>query len=236
MHGVMEASGSLDTLGVLARSVEDIALYRDVLLGIAPQPIAVIATPPRIGLCRSHVWNEIEPATRKLIENAASALGRAGAAVTDCELPADFSRLNSAHRWISSFEFARTFTYEIENHWDEISDTLRNGRLADGIAGDFDRYMAARELAQECRAHLDELWGDIDVLLTAAAFGEAPIGTAAFAGVPLYQLWTTLHLPAISLPAFKGPNGMPIGAMLLARRHDDRRLFACAQWAWHRLT
>src|SRR6188474_222847 len=35
MHGVMEASGSLDTLGILARSVADIALYRDVLLGIA---------------------------------------------------------------------------------------------------------------------------------------------------------------------------------------------------------
>src|SRR5665213_3036350 len=30
MHGVMEASGSLDTLGILARSVEDVALYRDV--------------------------------------------------------------------------------------------------------------------------------------------------------------------------------------------------------------
>ena len=40
MHGVMEASGSLDTLGILARSVADIALYRDVLLGIPPEPMA----------------------------------------------------------------------------------------------------------------------------------------------------------------------------------------------------
>ena len=40
LHGVMEASGSLDTLGILARSVADIALYRDVLLGIPPEPIA----------------------------------------------------------------------------------------------------------------------------------------------------------------------------------------------------
>ena len=39
MHGVMEASGSLDTLGILSRSVEDIALYRDVLLGIPPEPM-----------------------------------------------------------------------------------------------------------------------------------------------------------------------------------------------------
>ena len=43
MHGVMEASGSLDTLGILSRSVADIALYRDVLLGIPPEPMPTIA-------------------------------------------------------------------------------------------------------------------------------------------------------------------------------------------------
>src|SRR3954463_5306505 len=37
--GVREAAGSLDTLGLLARSIADIALYRDVLLGIEPQPV-----------------------------------------------------------------------------------------------------------------------------------------------------------------------------------------------------
>ncbi len=236
MHGVMEASGSLDTLGILARSVEDVALYRDVLLGIPPEPIPTLNRAPRIGLCRSHVWDQIEPATRKLVEDAAQHLARAGATVTDFELPADFARLNDAHRWISSFEFARTFTWEIENHWDEISDTLRGGRLNDGINGNFERYIAAKETAAECRARLDSLWGDTDVLLTAAAFGEAPVGLAAFAGVPLFQLWTALHVPQISLPVFKGPNNMPIGAMLIAKRHDDRKLFACAQWATSKLT
>src|ERR1041385_7569802 len=57
MHGVMEASGSVDTLGVLARSVEDIALYRDVLLGIEPQPVRDLGRPPRIGFCRTHNWS-----------------------------------------------------------------------------------------------------------------------------------------------------------------------------------
>src|SRR5258707_645115 len=54
MHGVMEASGSLDTLGILARSLEDIALYRDVLLGIPPEPTPKIDR-PHFALCRSHV-------------------------------------------------------------------------------------------------------------------------------------------------------------------------------------
>lgn len=236
LHGVMEASGSLDTLGILARSIGDISLWRDVLLGIPPEPPATLSTLPRIGLCRSHVWEQCEPTTRQLVEDAAQQLARAGAKVTDFELPSVFTKLNDAHRWISSFEFARTFTFEIENHWNEISDTLRGGRLKDGIQGDFERYVASKELAQQCRGRLDALWDDVDVLLTPAAFGEAPVGMAAFAGVPLFQLWTMLHVPQISLPVFKGPAGMPIGAMLIARRHDDRKLFACAQWTWQKLT
>src|SRR4051794_39625294 len=69
MHGVMEASGSLDTLGILARSVADIALYRDVLLGIPPKPMTKIERPPHIALCRSHIWDQFEPSTQALAEN-----------------------------------------------------------------------------------------------------------------------------------------------------------------------
>ena len=175
MHGVMEASGSLDTLGILARSVADIALYRDVLLGIPPEPMPTIER-PHFALCRSHVWDQFEPVTRTLVEDAAIRLARAGARVTEFTLPAEFELLNDAHRSISSFEFARTFTWEIENHWNEISDTLRNGRLHDGLAGSFERYIEAKQLADECRRRLDALLGGIDVLLTPAAFGEAPVG------------------------------------------------------------
>ncbi len=235
MHGVMEASGSLDTLGILSRSVADIALYRDVLLGVPPEPMPKIER-PHFALCRSHVWDQFEPVTQTLIENAAFRLARAGARVTEFTLPAEFELLNDAHRTISSFEFARTFTWEIENHWNEISDTLRGGRLHDGLTGSFERYIEAKKLADECRHRLDALLAGIDVLLTPAAFGEAPVGMPAFAGVPLYQIWTTLHVPCISIPVFKGPAGMPIGAQLIGKRHDDRKLFACAQWAFEKLT
>ncbi len=235
MHGVMEASGSLDTLGILARSVDDIALYRDVMLGIPPEPMPRIER-PHFALCRTHVWEQVEPITRTLVEDAALRLARAGARVTEFTLPAEFEQLNDAHRTISSFEFARTFTWEIENHWNEISDTLRGGRLHDGLAGNFERYIEAKKLADECRRQLDSLITGIDALLTPAAFGEAPRGMLAFAGVPLYQIWTTLHVPATSIPVFKGPVGMPIGAQLIAKRHSDRRLLATAQWAYEKLT
>lgn len=233
--GVKEASGSLDTLGLMARSLEDIALYRDVLLGVEPAPIADNAPAPRIGFCRTHLWPQVEPAIQKLLEDAARKLALAGAKVSDMTLPAEFERIEDAHRWISSFEFSRNFTWEIENHWDEISELLRNGRIKDGLACSFERYCDARGLAQYCRQLLEPVFDDYDVLLTAAAAGEAPVGLDSTGNASLYAIWTTMHVPVITLPVFKGPNGLPVGAQLVAKRDDDRKLFAAARWVYRQL-
>lgn len=236
LHGVMEASGSLDTLGICARSVEDVALYRDVLLGIQPEPISMDGAAPRIGFCRTHIWRQVQPAVQNLVEEAAHRLARQGAHVTDIDLPDEFEALTDAHRWISSFEFVRNLTYEIEEHWERISDTLRGGRIADGFKCSFDHYLRMVDLAERCRHQMDRIWEDCDVLLSASAISEAPVGWDAFAGADLYKMWTVLHVPAITLPVFNGPNGMPVGLQLFARRHNDRALFAHALWAYRQLT
>ena len=235
LHGVMEASASVDTLGILARSLDDVALYRDVLLGIPPVAIERPTRPPRIGFCRTHNWDQNEPSTRKSLEDAAQTLSRAGADVRDVELPPHFSGLNAAHRWITSFEFSRTFTWEIEHHWDEISDTLRGGRIKDGFSVPIETYHEMKALAERCRGETDTLFADYDILLSASAFGEAPLGWSAFVGVPVFQMWTLLHVPSITLPVFKGPHGMPVGAQLIARRRNDRGLFAASQWVQQHL-
>ena len=45
-----------------------------------------------------------------------------------------------------------------------------------------------------------------------------------------------LHLPALTIPAFKGPRGLPIGPQLIGKWSDDRRLIAAAKWIVARLT
>jgi amidase len=234
--GVKEAAGSLDTLGLLARSIEDIALYRDVLLGSAPEPLPDTTPAPRIGFCRTHFWSRVEPETQQLIEDAARKLRRAGATLVDVELPADFSDIEDVHLAISSYEFSRNFTWEIQNHWDEISETLRNGRLADGLACTFDRYRQARDTADRCRKLLPKAFSDCDVLLTPAAAGEAPVGLNATGDASFCIIWTTNHVPCVTLPVFQGPHGLPIGLQLVARRNADRVLFSAARWVYRALT
>ncbi len=228
LSGVREAAGSLDTLGLIARSIEDIALYRDVLLGVAPQPVPEHTGTLRVGFCRTHLWPQVEPHTQQLFEDAAKKLARAGFDVRDADLPADFERLMDAHLAISSFEFSRNFTYEIEHHWEKISTTLRENRLKSGLECSFERYSEARVFAAQCRREFAGVVENYDVLLTASATGEAPVGLNATGHANNCLIWTTLHVPSVTMPVFKGPHGLPVGAQIIGKANGDRALFAAA--------
>jgi len=207
-----------------------------VLLGIEPARLPDEAGPPRIGFCRPYFWDRLEAATQKLLEDGARRLARAGAKVEEVILPAaDFEVLEAAHRWISGFEMARNLAWEIEHHWDRISERFREGRLKDGLACSYERYCEMRALVERSRERLAPLMEPHDVLFAPAAVGEAPVGMQPVPHPYVYMIWTTMHVPSITLPVFEGPSGLPIGAQLVAKRCDDRRLLAFARWAYRTL-
>lgn len=234
--GVKEAAGSFDTLGLFARSIEDVALHRDVLLGSAPVPLDEMPHAPRIALCRTHFWPLLDHSTQTLLERAAEQLGRAGAAVSELELPPIFADAAEARGLVAGYEFALNYTWEIEHHWDKLSETLRNGRIRDGASCSYQAYVEARDVIERCRAFMGQLLHEYDVVLTAPATGEAPVGFATTGSSKPALIWTTMHLPAISVPAFKGSDGMPVGALVVGKRSRDRDLLSAARWIHRTLT
>jgi amidase len=232
--GVMEAAGSFDALGLMARSVEDIHLYRSVLVGVPEVAMERLALAGlRVGVARTAFWDECEPETRRAVEDCAAALGRAGARVSDVDLPAGFDAIPEAHRWVSSFEFVRNRAWEIDHHWDRISEPLRGARIADGMGCSFARYDASRATLRDCALQLDDLQRDVDVLLTPAAAGEAPVGLQSTGNASFSTLWTALNVPAVTLPMARGAHGMPIGLQWIGSRWADDRLLATARAVAH---
>ena len=231
LAGVMEAAGSVDTLGLIARSVEDIALYRDVLIDIPHQPLpATPCAPPRVGVCKTQFWEETDDATKRAIESCAQAMAKAGARVTAFRLPASFDPIDEIHQRISSFEFARNRAWEINHHYDEISQTLRENRLRHGLAYSFEQYREARAAGEKLRLELDDIFHDYDVILTPSAPGVPPVGLNATGSAAFSSIWTVCHNPSMTLPLFSGTNGLPIGVQLVTTRDSDRYLFEAARW------
>jgi Asp-tRNA(Asn)/Glu-tRNA(Gln) amidotransferase A subunit family amidase len=83
---------------------------------------------------------------------------------------------------------------------------------------------------------MSSIQADFDILLTACATGEAPVGFATTGIAKLALIWTTMHVPAMSVPVFTGPAGMPIPVYLVGKRSQDREFFAHARWVQRALT
>ena len=231
--GIKFAAESLDTIGLHARNLEDVVLVRDVLTGREPAGIAALFGPPRIGVCRTHLWHLAEPETVAAVEEASDALVRAGAAVDEVAPPAAFEALTDARRAINDYERARAMAHEWRTDRERLSPAMRK-TVASGLAVPYADYRAALALTEDCRRLLDGLFESWDALLTPAVNGEAPPGLD-YAGDPAFQaLWTMLHVPAITIPTHRGPNGMPVGLQLVARRGADDLLLSVAEWVWAR--
>jgi Asp-tRNA(Asn)/Glu-tRNA(Gln) amidotransferase A subunit family amidase len=83
-------------------------------------------------------------------------------------------------------------------------------------------------------ADLQERFGAVmaglDVLVTPAAPGEAPEGLG-WTGDPVFNaLWTALGVPCVTVPAGRGPRGLPLGIQIVGRRGEDAAVLAWARW------
>ena len=229
MAGVHDLAETFDTLGIMARSVEDLALFRSVLMAIPTRPFAVVDSPPRIGFCRTPMWNEADQATQKHLEAAASQLAKEGARIIDLNLPSDFNDLLPVCWRVVVFEMARSLAHEKHIHADGISSKARQ-MITDGETTSLTTYLNDLRNIERLRILIHELMDDIDIILTPAAVGEPHVGHSDTGPVTFNFLWHILNLPAMNIPAFTGPQGLPIGAQVVARRYDDEALIRHAAW------
>jgi len=233
--GVKLQCHNLDTLGVLCRSVEDLALMRAALIGMPHHPIDHSVAAPRIGLCRTPAWDAAEPSVQALIEQSARRFSAAGASVSEISFAPEFANILEHHRRVFNYEAARNYAYEYDEHHDLVSQVLRDTVLTPGRELPLDAYIEALDTAEAFRRHLDDIFRDVDVLLTPSAAGEAPEGLGSTGDPRFNSIWTLSWSPCVTLPAGAGPKGLPLGIQLVGPRFRDEALLDIAAWSEHHL-
>jgi Asp-tRNA(Asn)/Glu-tRNA(Gln) amidotransferase A subunit family amidase len=224
-EGVRMSSVTLDTTGWYGRSVDDLILvgtaYR---LTEHTTPVAV--TGLRVGLCRSPMWDAIEPAGAAALETAAKRLAAAGAIVEELVLPTPFDRLTDAQNTIVTAEGGVSFLPEYVNAFALLAPDLR-AKVETAISRE--ALLAAYAVADACRPVFDGLFGrSLDVVLTPSAPGEAPKGLHTTGNAIFNRMWTLLHVPCVGIPVGRGPTNLPVGVTLVGPRLTDARLLAIA--------
>ncbi len=233
--GIKTLAGSLDTVGMFARCVPDVALIGGVMAGRADWVAArAAAMPPVVAFARTPEWDQVSAAGIAVVEDAARMLEAAGATLSTGSAPAAFATLADDQNQVLAFEAARDFSSEWRHHRALVSPQLSE-LIEEGLLLSPADYETAQAHRLECMAALDGLFGGADILLAPSALGEAP-PLAEGTGDPLMsRAWTLLGLPSISLPAGTGPAGLPLGLQLAARPGRDASLLAAAQWIEERL-
>ena len=229
LTGIYPAAESLDTLGLHARSLDDIELASAALLRRPFAPIGELKKPPVVGLCKTPMWDQAQPETREAVEAAAAAMQAAGAMVRDFELPEEFEWLGELRGMINGWERADVMADEWARNRVALSEQMQ-ATIQGGLDTPYRDYVDAMHLMETCRVRTTQTFEGCDVLLTPAVDGEAPVGLAE-TGSPRFQaLWTMLHTPSITLPTHKGSNGLPVGIQLVAPYRVDRSLLVIARW------
>lgn len=226
--GIRHLKRSIDTLGVFARSLDDVALF---MAGLTNTQVAKLdgASKPRIGICRTPEWDKAEPETMEAIDRARKALEKAGAEIDEVQLPRGYDHAMHAFRVVTTKENLRSMLDEINRGEDTLNPWIREGIAVARQTGPTD-YEMANFGTNFYRQNYARLFDTHDALLTPSANGEAPRGLEGATLGQFNSFWTWMYGPALNVPAFLGPHKMPVGVTLVGKQGEDTKLLATARW------
>ncbi len=226
--GVKCFSWTLDTVGLFAAGVEDVAIAlaaitrRDELLAGA-------MASPRIGVVTQSFAGDPEPIGAEALHIAARAAARAGASVREVKMPEIVAEAWRIHPIVQDFEAHQSFAWEYRENYDAFPPLLR-GRLDESRGYTAAQYDSARAVAKRARAALSDVLKDVDVLLALSAPGVPPKGLASTGDPRFNRLWTLMGTPCVNVPAYVAEGNLPIGVQVIADFGDDAKALSAARF------
>jgi aspartyl-tRNA(Asn)/glutamyl-tRNA(Gln) amidotransferase subunit A len=240
-RGVMALSYTQDHVGLMARSVEDIAVGLGVVAGHDPADPSSSRVPvpdylsaltrrraPRVGLLREFFFERATPEVAQITAQAVERLGRAGATVEEARLPASFRAVHAAANLIVRSDtaciHADLHAAKAELYRPAIRGMIETGMLLPG-----DIYLRSLRIRRQFRRELLPLLERYDVLAMPTTPAPAPEGMAT--GDPQFQVpWSLSGLPSITVPCGLSASGLPLGLQLVSGVFTEAPLLATAAW------
>ena len=244
--GVFPLSWSLDTVGPIAKTVDDTwRMWQALQTGAGQHQRTTVKpeSPPRIGIARQFFFEWLQPGVRGAVEDAIARLTENGmtiveapwadaAAARACAFLINRVETAAVHERVAVEEPERFFRYGAE-----LRLRIAAGRTVPATI--YTRGMRARRIVKDSIA---QLFAEhrLDALLAPTLPTTAiPADRLVIEGTGLDESvgagWTRLTMPfnatgqpVLALPCGLDPIGLPVGIQLAGRPGDEARLFQVA--------
>ena len=239
-RGILPLVPTLDVVGLLGRSLADLALLGDVLYGYDDQDSSTnLNTAPRLlETCLSNV--PVKPTIAFLDLPFVQADEETQAALAELEdvlgdqafrvvLPPLFEEGLTAHELIVKAELSRTLRHYWNRGKDELSEALQQ-LLSEGEEIRAKEYLEALDWIKVLRSGLEEILQRCDAFVVPATLGTAPRLDDPEESTRFQDLWNLCGMPVLSVPLFQSTSGMPLGVQLVGPPAGEARLLRTARW------
>lgn len=239
--GILALSRTLDHVGVFGRTLDDVGLACEQLVGgherdpdtrlrarIPFREICAAEPPlaPFLAWVKPAGWERAEPQVREAFEELVQALGDR---IVEIALGESAARALDIHRTILEAELAFNLAADYERGREAMSPRLQEQIERGRRIAAFDYQLAVSRI-DAINEGFEEIFERCDAIVTPAAPGVAPVGLES-TGDPSYCTpWTLAGMPALSMPLMRAESGLPIGVQLVGPRDSDARLLRTARW------
>jgi Asp-tRNA(Asn)/Glu-tRNA(Gln) amidotransferase A subunit family amidase len=235
--GILKTTDSLDQVGYICRTVEDMRLFFDVLATVGPnhpftEKIKASDSkklPYRIALVSTAASEYEKDYAKEAILKFAREIEKLNEVIiAEARLPSDFDVAWDVHKVIYEKCLSYYFKEEFASQPDRISNIMKK-MIMDGQKISQEEYVKNLTIQNELSQKLESFFEKYDIILTLSASGEAPEGLHTMNDKDSILIWTMCGVPMMNVPQFVGPNGLPFGLQLVARRYGDMLLLKFAQ-------
>ncbi|HSP23908.1 MAG TPA: amidase [Saliniramus sp.] len=235
--GVKCYSSALDTLGLFAATIPDLAYALAHLAGrpemrLAGDTAETSGAGLKIGILAQDFAGPPEDDSAAALDFAIRAAERLGAQMVPLDAPAALVDAYAIHATIQDYEVHRALAWEYDNHRDLLPPilgaALDEARLV--TAAEFD---AGRRIAHRARGSLNGMMEGCDALITYASPGAAPAGLSSTGNSRFNRLWTLMGDPCVNVPGHVNDAGLPVGVQIITRFGSDDKALRVAAFVEH---
>ncbi|WP_420099201.1 amidase family protein [Corynebacterium sp.] len=226
LAGVTGLSESLDSLGFLARSVEDLDFVHRAFFDVAGQGAAVRreSFPDVTAL----LWDgsgmlNLDSTMMQLLRTLPHLLGELGVASSPLDWDDHIRSLVDDHRTVMAFEAAAGLGQQLGSRRGEVSAQLRQ-LFSDGEVVEEQHVTDALFRRDVSLTALTRCLGTSGLVIGPAAKGPAPMMSTGTGSPELSRPWQLLGLPVLTVPGARTSTGMPLGIQVVGPKDSESML------------